>query len=107
MARRAGAAKSAKAHGRRGCHRDTVMIKQIGEKWRGFWRMASNVALSMDADPLEDIHRRIRRLEAAVFQSEVGREPVAPSTSANQGSKPGTNDPSIVIGTCSECPRKP
>jgi hypothetical protein len=61
------------------------MIKQIGEKWRGFWRMASNVALSMDADPLEDIHRRIRRLEAADFQSEVGREPVAPSASANQG----------------------
>jgi hypothetical protein len=57
------------------------MSKQIGEKWRGFWRMASNVALSMDADPLEDIHRRIKRLEAAVFQSEVGREPVAPSTS--------------------------
>ena len=48
--------------------------------------MASNVALSMDADPLEDIHRSIRRLEAAVFQSEVGREPVAPSTSANKGS---------------------
>jgi len=47
--------------------------------------MASNVALSMDADPLEDIHGRIRRLEAAVFQSEVGREPVAPSASANQG----------------------
>jgi hypothetical protein len=59
------------------------MIKQIAEKWRGFWRMASNVALSMDADPLEDIHRRIRRLEAAVFQSEVGREPVAASASAN------------------------
>jgi hypothetical protein len=61
------------------------MIKQIGEKWRGFLRMARNVALSMDADPLEDIHRKIRRLEAAVFQSEVGREPVAPSTSAKQG----------------------
>jgi len=61
------------------------MIKQITEKWRGFWRMTSNVALSMDADPLEDIHERIRRLEAAVFQSEAGREPVAPSTSANQG----------------------
>ena len=61
------------------------MMKQIGEKWRGFWRMASNVALSMDSDPLEDIHGRIRRLEAAVFQSEVGREPVAPSTFANQG----------------------
>ena len=43
--------------------------------------MASNLALSMDADPLEDIHRRIKRLEAAVVQSEVGREPVAPSTS--------------------------
>ena len=61
------------------------MIKQIGEKWRGFWRTANDLALSMDADPLEDIHRRIRRLEAAVFQSEVGREPVTPSTSANQG----------------------
>jgi hypothetical protein len=48
------------------------MIKQIAEKWRDFWRMTSNVALSMDADPMEDIHRRIRRLEAAVFQSEVG-----------------------------------
>ena len=47
--------------------------------------MASNLALSMDADPLEDIHRRIKRIEAAVVQSEVGREPVAPSTSANQG----------------------
>ena len=61
------------------------MIKQIGEKWRGFWRMASNVALSMDADPLEDIHRRIRQLEAAVFQSDAGREPVAANASANQG----------------------
>jgi len=51
------------------------MIKQIGQTWRGFWRMASNRALAMDADPLEDIHRRVRRLEAAVFKSEVGREP--------------------------------
>jgi hypothetical protein len=50
--------------------------------------MASNLALSMDADPLEDIHRRIKRLEAAVVQSDVGREPVAPSTSANQGTLP-------------------
>ena len=65
------------------------MIKQIGEKWRGFWRMASNLALSMDADPLEDIHRRIKRLEAAVVQSEVGREPLAASTSsANERTLP-------------------
>lgn len=60
------------------------MIKQIAEKWRGFWRTANDLALSMDADPLEDIHRRIKRLEAAVFQSEVGREPVAPITSASK-----------------------
>jgi hypothetical protein len=71
--------------GFRRCHRETLMIKQIGEKWRGFWRMANNLALSMDADPLEDIHRRIKRLEAAVFQSEVGRDPIAPNASANQG----------------------
>jgi hypothetical protein len=64
------------------------MIKQIAEKWRGFWRTANDLALSMDADPLEDIHRRIKRLEAAVFQSEVGREPVPPSTSdSNQRNK--------------------
>ena len=51
--------------------------------------MASNLALSMDADPLEDIHRRIKRLEAAVVQSEVGREPLAPSTSsANERTLP-------------------
>jgi hypothetical protein len=55
------------------------MIKQIGETWRGFWRKANTLALSMDADPLEDIHRRIKRLEAAVLQSEMGREPVAPT----------------------------
>jgi hypothetical protein len=60
------------------------MIKRIGEKWRGFWRMASKAALSMDADPLEDIHRRIRQLEAAVFQSEIGRDPVAPTTRKDQ-----------------------
>lgn len=60
------------------------MIKQIGEKWRGFWRTANNLALSIDADPLEDIHRRITRLEAAVFQSEVGREPLAPNSSASK-----------------------
>ena len=47
--------------------------------------MANNLALSMDADPLEDIHQRIKRLEAAVFQSEVGRERVAPSSSVNPG----------------------
>jgi hypothetical protein len=61
------------------------MIKQISDKWRGFWGMANNLALSMDADPLEDIHRRIKRLEAAVFQSAVGSDPVAPSASATQG----------------------
>jgi hypothetical protein len=37
--------------------------------------MASNLALSMDADPLEDIHRRIKRLEAAV-ESDLGCAPV-------------------------------
>ena len=51
--------------------------------------MTSNAALSMDADPLEDIHQRIRRLEAAVYQSEVGLGPVAPSASANQGTSRG------------------
>ena len=50
--------------------------------------MAGNLALSMDADPLEDIHRRIKLLEAAVVQTEVGHAPVAPTTSANQKTLP-------------------
>jgi hypothetical protein len=57
------------------------MIKQIREKWMGFWRMANTWALAMDADPLEDIHRRVRRLEAAFSQSESGPEPATPTRS--------------------------
>ena len=60
--------------------------------------MASNLALSMDADPLEDVHRRIKRLEAAVVQSEVGREPVAASTSANQATLPEQTEHSRNTG---------
>ena len=56
--------------------------------------MASNLALSMDADPLEDIHRRIKRLEAAVVQSEVGHEPVAPASSASQQTLPEQSEDS-------------
>jgi hypothetical protein len=41
------------------------MIKQINETWGTFWRTAKNWALMMDADPLEDVHSRLRRLEAA------------------------------------------
>jgi hypothetical protein len=51
------------------------MIKQISDKLRGFWHVANNWALAMDVDPLEDIHHRVRRLETAVFQSEVRPEP--------------------------------
>jgi hypothetical protein len=61
------------------------MIKQLGETWRGFWRKANNLALAMDADPLEDVHRRIRRLEAAFLQPEVQREPAG---ALNQPSEP-------------------
>jgi hypothetical protein len=54
------------------------MIKQINETWKAFWRTANNWALIMDADPFEDIHNRLRRLEAAAsFHSVKGRQPIA------------------------------
>jgi hypothetical protein len=54
------------------------MIKQINEVWKAFWRTAHNWALMMDPDPFEDIHGRLRRLEAAAsVQSAEGREPIA------------------------------
>ena len=54
------------------------MIKQINEVWKAFWRTAHNWALMMDPDPFEDIHGRLRRLEAAAsLQSAEGREPIA------------------------------
>jgi len=45
------------------------MIRQIGEKWRDLWKAANNWALAMDVDPLEDLSRRVRRLEEAGSQS--------------------------------------
>jgi hypothetical protein len=49
------------------------MIQQLGEKWRAFRRRANDLLLAMDADPLQDIYRRLRQLEAANRQSEAGR----------------------------------
>ena len=36
-------------------------------------QMVNNWLRTMDADPLEDIHRRVRRLEAAISQMEARR----------------------------------
>jgi hypothetical protein len=57
---------------------EQIMIKQINEIWKAFWRTANNWALMMDPDPFEDIYGRLRRLEAAAsLQSAKGREPIA------------------------------
>lgn len=49
------------------------MIQLFGEKWRAFWRRANDLLLAMDADPLQDIYRRLQQLEAANRQSEERR----------------------------------
>ncbi len=49
------------------------MIELIGQKWKAFVEMISNVLLIMDTDPLEDMHCKVRRLEAAISQLKVGR----------------------------------
>jgi hypothetical protein len=44
-----------------------IIVAAIGERWNAFWRRANALALAMDADPLEDIYSRVRRLEAQAF----------------------------------------
>jgi hypothetical protein len=61
------------------------MIQELGEKWRDFWHRASRLLLAMDVDPLADIHRRLRRLEAANSTSGAAQHCVAPSGSTQQG----------------------
>ena len=52
-----------------------VMIEQIAGKWKGFRQMVNNWLFTMDADPLEDIHNRLRRLERplAIGSQAAGR----------------------------------
>jgi len=50
----------------------------IRQKWQGFVQRVNNWLLTMDADPLEDMHRRVRQLEAAMSQMEARRRPAAP-----------------------------
>jgi hypothetical protein len=61
------------------------MIEQIGDRWKGFRQMVNNWLLTMDADPLEDIHSRVRRVEAAFLQLEAGRGSTERHRSTNQG----------------------
>ncbi len=49
------------------------MTKPISQKWKDFMQTVNSWLLTMDADPLEDIHRRVRRLEAAISQMETHR----------------------------------
>jgi hypothetical protein len=62
------------------------MIERIAGKWKGFRQMVIDWLSTMDADPLEDIHNRLRRLEAASLQSEAGRRgSTEADCSTNQG----------------------
>jgi hypothetical protein len=54
------------------------MIKPIGEKWKNVRQLVNDWLRTMDADPLEDIHRRIGRLEAAISHMEAGRRFIEP-----------------------------
>jgi hypothetical protein len=58
------------------------MIELIGQKWKGFIQTVNNWLLTMDADPLQDIHLRVRRLEAAIAQMEAGRLSTGPDRAA-------------------------
>ena len=62
----------------------------ISERWAPFWRRANAVALAMDADPLEDIYSRVRRLEAQVFGA-VAADAAAPNPKPGALDHPLTN----------------
>ena len=40
------------------------MAESLAKRWRQFWQ---TIVVTMDADPHEDVHSRLRRLEEAVF----------------------------------------
>jgi hypothetical protein len=61
------------------------MIRELGEKWRYFWRRTNRLLLAMDVDPLEDIHRRLQRLEAANLTPKVSRHCTPPPGSTREG----------------------
>jgi hypothetical protein len=65
-------------YGFRPRHGRGVMIKPISQKWKSFRQTVNNWLLTMDADPLEDLHCRVRRLEVAISQLEVGRGSTGP-----------------------------
>ena len=54
------------------------MTKPISQKWKDFMQTVNNWLLTMDADPLDDIHHRVRRLEAAISQIEARRRSAEP-----------------------------
>jgi hypothetical protein len=61
------------------------MIQQLREKWRSFWHRTNRLLLAMDADPLEDIHRRLQHLEAAHSTPKAPRHGTAPPISTRVG----------------------
>ena len=64
--------------------RGPEMIRRLGEKLRYFWRRTNHFLLAMDVDPLEDIHRRLRELEAANSAPKVNRYRTKPSGSIQE-----------------------
>lgn len=59
------------------------MAESLAKRWRQFWQ---TIVVTMDADPYEDVHSRLRRLEEAVFHTPAPRDPVVrgPSVSATE-----------------------
>ena len=49
------------------------MVESVAKRWRQFWQ---TIVVTMDADPHEDVHSRLRRLEEAVFHAPARRDPV-------------------------------
>jgi hypothetical protein len=59
------------------------MAESLAKRWRQFWQ---TIVVTMDADPHEDVHSRLRRLEETVFHAPAPRDPVVrgPSVSATE-----------------------
>jgi hypothetical protein len=75
------------------------MFESVARRWQRFWRSASALALAMDSEPFADIHSRVRRLEAAVFDAPAQSDrasavpPVRPTESPLAGFEAGRHTP--------------
>ena len=77
------------------------MNEPLESRWTRMWRVINSWSLTLDPDPWEPMHSRIRRLEEAVFAHESAATP----TSAVGPPTPDSPAPHLAAESLCEAPR--